>query len=135
MSSNGTSAQNLAFSPCSLQEIEAKMDFLANNKPECFTDRLQVGFNWAHIHKTDEIIHSIMCTLIPLWQKEYHSPSFCGNGITEEGEECDCGLEEHACLDPCCYPGLLAQKHFDANSRCVHFCAIKYICCPHVCSL
>ena len=49
MSSNGTSQQNLAFSPCSMQEIESKMNFLASNKPECFTDRMQVLLLfWVH---------------------------------------------------------------------------------------
>ncbi|XP_041355822.1 disintegrin and metalloproteinase domain-containing protein 10-like isoform X2 [Gigantopelta aegis] len=28
---------------------------------------------------------------------------FCGNGITEEGEECDCGFKED-CTDTCCHP-------------------------------
>ena len=46
MSSNGTSQQNLAFSPCSMQEIESKMNFLASNKPDCFTDRFQEVIFW-----------------------------------------------------------------------------------------
>lgn len=29
--------------------------------------------------------------------------SLCGNGVVEEGEECDCGWEGD-CREPCCYP-------------------------------
>ena len=29
--------------------------------------------------------------------------AICGNGVVEEGEECDCGWEED-CLETCCWP-------------------------------
>ncbi|KAH8877481.1 Disintegrin and metalloproteinase domain-containing protein [Schistosoma japonicum] len=30
--------------------------------------------------------------------------SFCGNQLTEEGEECDCGFTKATCHDKCCHP-------------------------------
>ncbi|KAL5960524.1 hypothetical protein TSMEX_011755, partial [Taenia solium] len=30
--------------------------------------------------------------------------SFCGNRLTEEGEQCDCGFTREDCDDICCYP-------------------------------
>ncbi|VUZ49386.1 unnamed protein product [Hymenolepis diminuta] len=30
--------------------------------------------------------------------------SFCGNRLTEEGEQCDCGFTREDCDDVCCYP-------------------------------
>ena len=30
--------------------------------------------------------------------------SFCGNRLTEEGEQCDCGFTRDDCDDVCCYP-------------------------------
>lgn len=37
-----------------------------------------------------------MCCLEP-------QAAICGNGVVEEGEQCDCGWEED-CRDSCCYP-------------------------------
>ena len=37
---------------------------------------------------------------------EFSEPNdyaFCGNGIREGPEECDCGLDFISCNDPCCY--------------------------------
>jgi len=47
---------------------------------------------------------------------DYQDPSFCGNLKEEEGEECDCGLDQRDCDDPCCYPGLLSDEHRKANT-------------------
>ena len=52
MSANGTSQQNLEFSLCSMQEIHNKMTFLSTNRPECFTDRVQVSFSFSFLSLT-----------------------------------------------------------------------------------
>ena len=41
---------------------------------------------------------------------------FCGNGLVEEGEECDCGFEND-CEDQCCNPKLEDGKG-DPNVEC-----------------
>ena len=44
----------------------------------------------------------------------------CGNGIVEEGEECDCGSSDAAeCFlnDPCCTPGNCTLK---AGADCIY---------------
>ena len=43
MSASGTSDLNLEFSPCSLQEMKKKMDWVSSHVPDCFTDRKQVS--------------------------------------------------------------------------------------------
>jgi hypothetical protein len=40
------------------------------------------------------------CLLSP---PTFNLAPFCGNGLLEDGEQCDCGLEEH-CDNPCCEP-------------------------------
>ncbi|XP_043232992.1 disintegrin and metalloproteinase domain-containing protein 10-like [Amphibalanus amphitrite] len=30
--------------------------------------------------------------------------AFCGNGVVETGEQCDCGFTAHDCRDRCCWP-------------------------------
>ena len=90
MSSSGSSEENLQFSPCSLEEINKKLDsILRNTSQACFVAREE---------------------------EDYRSPSFCGNLVVEEGEECDCGLDLRRCADPCCYPGLLSPTDRERNT-------------------
>ena len=64
------------------------------------------------------------------------SGGVCGNGIKEQGEECDCGSPEDCAKDPCCMdgcklrPGALCS---DSNDKCCNACQIvkreeRFVC-------
>lgn len=54
------------------------------------------------------------------------TPQQCGNGIVEEGEDCDCGGAENCGTNPCCDPGTCRFKNTavcdDANDECCKSC-------------
>lgn len=43
--------------------------------------------------------------------------AFCGNKIVEEGEECDCGFDEHECAEQCCFPRRSENLSDEDNKR------------------
>lgn len=47
------------------------------------------------------------------------SPAFCGNGLLEPGEECDCGWNDEGCPDlgksHCCYPPVIKSRDKKEN--------------------
>ncbi|XP_048001332.1 disintegrin and metalloproteinase domain-containing protein 10-like [Leguminivora glycinivorella] len=50
---------------------------------------------------------------------------FCGNGIVEEGEACDCGLPVRCVFsDPCCTPRTGGAEHFDQGTLHKSGCAV-----------
>lgn len=85
MSESGTNSRQPQFSPCSLHDMNLRMNNILvgpDKHLNCFVDRI----------------------------KDDLPPSFCGNGVTEEGEECDCGLDYRTCHDSCCYSGILSPE-------------------------
>lgn len=92
---SGDKRNNNKFSPCSLRSIEPVLNTKARSSKGCFTGTKK------HL-KIQEIFLKLLLFLEP-------QPAICGNGVVEEGEECDCGWEED-CKDSCCFPMSSAQS-------------------------
>ncbi|XP_011303920.1 disintegrin and metalloproteinase domain-containing protein 10 isoform X2 [Fopius arisanus] len=63
--------------------------------------------------------------------------AICGNGVVEDGEECDCGWEED-CNDPCCHPQRLHHAPFEIPCRLTENAVCSPSqgpCCSPECSL
>jgi len=56
--------------------------------------------------------------------------AFCGNKIVEEGEECDCGFDEHECTEQCCHPRMNSSLSETENklNRCTRKAGVQ--CSP-----
>jgi len=82
------------FSSCSKNSMKAKLVDLMEDKDriDCFRDVSYDGsFSELHV-------------------------SLCGNEIVEEGEQCDCGMNQTLCNDPCCYPAFISSYERSLNS-------------------
>ncbi|XP_066145815.1 disintegrin and metalloproteinase domain-containing protein 10-like [Euwallacea fornicatus] len=60
---------------------------------------------------------------------------FCGNGIVENGEDCDCGLTRDCLLrDPCCVPRRTQGMPCKTNKKIGHQChPSQGVCCTDSC--
>ena len=43
--------------------------------------------------------------------------ALCGNGVVEEGEECDCGFDDQECQEQCCFPRQSTELNADENKQ------------------
>jgi len=66
--------------------------------------------------------------------------AFCGNKIVEEGEECDCGFDEHECTEQCCHPRMNSSLSEAENkvARCTRKPGVQCSpsegkCCDNTC--
>ena len=79
------------FSSCTLKSMKTMLDDLHSINGNCFRD-LEYADGFPEL-----------------------SVSFCGNGLVEDGEECDCGLNATECNDPCCYPAIISDYERGRN--------------------
>jgi len=83
------------FSVCSKNDMKAKLEELPVDNDDCFRD---VAY--------DESFSDLQISL-------------CGNGEVEIGEDCDCGMNQTVCDDPCCYPARISSYERWLNSSAV----------------
>lgn len=104
---SGYDDYNRKFSPCSRRAMH---NVLLNRAATCFLSKF--------LYRIDIIIHSSIFT--------EPSKSYCGNGVVEEGEECDAGRFGEDEPDDCCNQTTCRLKEFaqcsDVNSLCCSFC-------------
>ena len=62
-------------------------------------------FNREHLHQgsSKNLFLVLFSFFIPPFSFAEPKQALCGNGVVEEGEECDCGWEED-CEEDCCWP-------------------------------
>ncbi|KAG6456568.1 hypothetical protein O3G_MSEX009796 [Manduca sexta] len=111
---SGDRKNNNKFSPCSLRAIDPVLNNKARSPKGCFTGN-DLKFNNAILLEPQ--------------------PAICGNGVVEEGEECDCGWASE-CTDVCCRPQA-ARPHYKPCTLTEHsVCSPSQgPCCTASCTL
>ena len=84
-----------------IMNAEAKSNSLKRVWSSCSIDRMKEAFK----NGFDVCLYDV--------KKPPKELSSCGNGILDDGEECDCGLEKY-CKNPCCNPQT-CKKHDSAQ--------------------
>jgi len=136
---SGDKRNNNRFSPCSLNAINPVLNSKARSPKGCFTGQFYTRSDRTRLIKFAPSAppHFISpCRLNPtvfVFFIAEPQVSLCGNGVVEEGEECDCGWEED-CRDSCCFP----QRRYPPSEEtpCTltpgSVCSPSQVCMTHI---
>lgn len=91
---SGDKLNNNKFSSCSINNISA---VLLKKRDNCFVGTLFFSFFPLLLLSQRLSLHAVALVVFV----ESGQP-ICGNGLVEDGEECDCGYSDQ-CKDLCCY--------------------------------
>lgn len=102
---SGDRLNNNKFSICSIGNISA---VLKMKKDNCFLGRFSLmskSVSFMQVLRVRVSVYvrarEILCSYFVSVCTESGHP-ICGNGLVEEGEECDCGYNDQ-CKEECCY--------------------------------
>ena len=88
-------------------------------------------FSPCSIRKMSPVVHNKGTCL-----KEYTSNAYCGNFLLEEGESCDCGVEQKQCtaFDRCCVPPTAHEPGCRIRHEQGYICSpLVSPCCTDLC--
>jgi hypothetical protein len=101
-----------------------------------YIDALRIGHGLCLLNKPNEVTHVIyLKTVLGYFYTIFHFQQLevrrnCGNGIVEEGEDCDCGsFDDCSKKDKCCDPITckLIKEAECASGPCCDNCVVSLI--------
>lgn len=114
------------FSPCAQSDICYKMNILGKCLQGNTIEILRLKYKF--VNECNLFPFLFLFLFLDPGKYKTIKKAVCGNGILEEGEECDCGSEEDCKKSPCCTSGCKLKQNAecsDENHACCNNCKIR----------